>query len=233
MQSSDYMARKNRLEAYFDRTAADKWSTLTSDAPVGRIRATVRAGRDAMRDNLLAWLPSVMDNTRLLDAGCGTGAVTEIAAARGAHVTAADVSPTLIDIARDRIPAEQLARVEFHVGDMLDDALGEFDYVLAMDSMIHYGCDHLVNMLAAYAPRTRKAILFTFAPKTFALTIMHRVGRLIPNLEHRAPAIEPVSERALRQAIAAKPELAGWHIDDVRPVSSGFYTSTAVRLERA
>jgi hypothetical protein len=30
---------------------------LTSDAPVGRIRATVRAGRDRMRATLLSWLP--------------------------------------------------------------------------------------------------------------------------------------------------------------------------------
>ena len=29
---------------------------LPDDAPVGRIRATVRAGRDRMRAQLLAWL---------------------------------------------------------------------------------------------------------------------------------------------------------------------------------
>jgi hypothetical protein len=42
-----------------------------------------------------------------------------------------------------------------------------------------------------------------------------------------------VSESALREAIANEPALANWHIDDVQPVSSGFYTSTAVRLVRA
>jgi hypothetical protein len=30
---------------------------LTSDAPVNRIRATIRAGRDEMRRTLLDWLP--------------------------------------------------------------------------------------------------------------------------------------------------------------------------------
>ncbi len=40
-----------QLETYFDRTAVEAWARLTSDAPVGRIRATVRAGRDQMRDD--------------------------------------------------------------------------------------------------------------------------------------------------------------------------------------
>ena len=63
------------LENYFDRTAAAAWAKLTSDAPVGRIRATVRAGRDTMRETLLSWLPQDMRGLRVLDAGCGTGAL--------------------------------------------------------------------------------------------------------------------------------------------------------------
>ena len=232
MQTTDYMERKNRLEAYFDRTAADKWQTLTSDAPVGRVRATVREGRNAMRDNLLGWLPTIMDGTRVLDAGCGTGALSQIVAARGADVVAADVSPTLINIARERIPLIDQQRVTFHVGDMLDTSLGDFDYIVAMDSMIHYGCEHLVAMLCTFAPRTQRAILFTFAPRTLALSVMHRVGRLIPNLEHRAPAIEPIAERRLREAIRSEPKLKDWRIDDTAPVSRGFYTSTGMRLVR-
>ncbi|MEO1283071.1 MAG: magnesium protoporphyrin IX methyltransferase, partial [Pseudomonadota bacterium] len=49
MASASYQERKGELETYFDRTAVDAWKRLTSDAPVSRIRATVRAGRDAMR----------------------------------------------------------------------------------------------------------------------------------------------------------------------------------------
>ncbi len=48
--TSTYEARRQQLTDYFDRTAAAAWERLTSDAPVGRIRATVRAGRDTMRD---------------------------------------------------------------------------------------------------------------------------------------------------------------------------------------
>ena len=44
--TTTYAERRGQIEAYFDRTAAEAWARLTSDAPVGRIRRTVRAGRD-------------------------------------------------------------------------------------------------------------------------------------------------------------------------------------------
>ena len=45
MQHTSYLERRGQIEDYFDRTAVQAWERLTSDAPVGRIRATVRAGR--------------------------------------------------------------------------------------------------------------------------------------------------------------------------------------------
>ena len=57
MQHTSYLERRGEIETYFDRTAAQAWERLTSDAPVGRIRATVRAGREEMRNTLLSWLP--------------------------------------------------------------------------------------------------------------------------------------------------------------------------------
>ena len=56
MNTTAYEQRRSQIEHYFDRTAADAWARLTSNEPVGRIRATVRAGRDTMRETLLSWL---------------------------------------------------------------------------------------------------------------------------------------------------------------------------------
>ena len=94
--SSTYQQRRNEIEHYFDRTAAQAWSRLTSDAPVSGIRATVRAGRDRMRATLLSHLPEDLRGCRLLDAGCGTGTLAVEAARRGADVVAIDLSPTLV-----------------------------------------------------------------------------------------------------------------------------------------
>ncbi|MFX6218458.1 methyltransferase domain-containing protein, partial [Acinetobacter baumannii] len=73
---------------------------------------------------------------RLLDAGCGTGALAVEAARRGADVVAIDVAGSLVSIAQTRAPAG--LKIDWRVGDMLDPALGQFDHVVAMDSLIHY-----------------------------------------------------------------------------------------------
>ena len=226
MTSPSYAARRSQLTTYFDRTAVEAWARLTSDAPVSRIRATVRAGRDAMRTNLLSWLPADLTGTRLLDAGCGTGALSLEAARRGAEVVAIDVSPTLIGLARERTARVGSGRIDFRVGDMLDPSLGRFDHVVAMDSLIHYATADIVQALATLAARTDAAILFTVAPRTPLLTLMHRAGRIFPRGD-RAPAIVPVGEADLRRRAAALP---GVRIGRSHRVNSGFYLSQAFEL---
>jgi magnesium-protoporphyrin O-methyltransferase len=233
MPTLSYQVRRGQLLDYFDRTAAEAWSRLTSDAPVGRIRATVRAGRDQMRQTLLAWLPADLRGRRLLDAGCGTGAFAVEAARRGAAVVAIDLAPTLVELARARTPRDLGAgRVEWLIGDMLDPALGRFDHVVAMDSLIHYRAEDAVLALAGLAARAEWSVLFTFAPRTPALALMHAVGRLFPRGD-RAPAIKPVREAALRRLLAAAPDLSGWQAGRSQRVARGFYTSQAMELRRA
>jgi magnesium-protoporphyrin O-methyltransferase len=230
MSVATYLERRGELQTYFDRTAVDAWARLTSDAPLGRIRATVRAGRDEMRNTLLSWLPENMSGARLLDAGCGTGALSIEAARRGARVVAIDLSPTLVSVARERIPADlDSTAVEFRSGDMLDPRLGKFDFVVAMDSLIHYRAADTCRIVAGLAARTGEALLVTFAPKTPALAVMHAVGRLFPRGD-RAPAIEPVAEQKLRQLLMSEENLERWRLGRSRRVTSGFYKSQALEL---
>ena len=113
MNQASYVERRGEIEHYFDRTAAKAWEVLTSNAPVGRIRATVRKGRDEMRHTLLSWLPEDMRGLRLLDAGCGTGALAQEAMLRGAEVLAIDLSPTLVNLARERHAQDLLTNPAF------------------------------------------------------------------------------------------------------------------------
>jgi magnesium-protoporphyrin O-methyltransferase len=236
MTQITYHERRGEIETYFDRTAVQAWARLTSDAPVGRIRATVRAGRDRMRETLLGWLPENLQGLRLLDAGCGTGALAVEAALRGADVLAIDLSPTLVDLARERLP-ESLSRgngpgrIDFRSGDMLDPALGEFDFVVGMDSLIHYEAPDAVRVLAGLAQRTRHAILFTHAPSNPMLATMRAVGKLFPRGD-RAPSIVPVAGTTLHRLIAAEPLLQGFTHGRTQRIASGFYTSQAVELAR-
>jgi magnesium-protoporphyrin O-methyltransferase len=233
MTSASWIARRGELRDYFDRTAVEAWKRLTSDAPVGRIRATVRAGRESMRKTLLSWLPEDLTGLRILDAGCGTGALAVEAARRGATVMAIDISPTLIDLARERTPAfSGPGRVVFAVGDMLDPILGDFDHVVAMDSLIHYRGQDIATTLEALAARTRHSILCTVAPRTPALTAMHAVGRIFPRGD-RAPAIEPISRQTLERRNSERAGLRHWHIARTQRVACGFYISEALEVRRS
>lgn len=232
MNSTTYVRRKDELETYFDRTAAEAWARLTSDAPVSGVRATVRAGRDRMRATLLSWLPHDLRGRRVLDAGCGTGALAVEAARRGAEVVAIDLSPTLVDLARQRLPAiDGGGSVQFCSGDMLDPALGGFDHVVAMDSLIHYRAPDIVAALVRLASRTRGSIVFTAAPRTPATLMMLAAGRLFPRGD-RSPAIEPVAPATLAGLMGTHPELQGWRAGRVQAITGGFYKSQAIEWTR-
>jgi magnesium-protoporphyrin O-methyltransferase len=231
--TTTYQHRRDQLEEYFDRTAHQAWAALTAEGPVSHIRATVRAGRTRMRDLLLGYLPNDLTGQRLLDAGCGTGSLSELAARRGAQVVGVDVSPSLVSLGRERmVVGADAPSVELRVGDMRHPGLGAFDWVVAMDSLIHYSLSDVVDTLAQFAPRVRRGIVFTFAPRTPALTAMHALGRVFPRGD-RAPDIVPLTEDSLRSSIASSPELAAFRVGRTERVASGFYTSQAMELVRA
>lgn len=229
---STYNDRRGQLETYFDRTAMEAWKKLTSNAPVSGIRATVRAGRDRMRQTLVSWLPFDMNGYKLLDAGCGTGALSMDVARLGARVTAIDLSPNLINLAIERLPQTPArGMINFRAGDMLDPSTGEIDFVIAMDSLIHYEAHDVLTALEGLAKRTNKAILFTFAPANPALRLMHMVGKLFPRSD-RSPAIVPLAEIKLRKMIAESAQLKGWKFAKTQRIKSGFYISQAVMLAK-
>ena len=230
--SNSYLERRGELETYFDRTAAHTWQRLTSDAPVSGSRATVRAGRDRMRSTLLSFLPDDLRGARILDAGCGTGALAVEAAKRGADVTAVDISPTLIGIAKERLPATLgHGRIHFVAGDMLDKQHGSFDHIVAMDSLIHYSLPDMLTMLAKLAEMSRNGVHFTYAPRTPALAAMHVIGKAFPRSD-RSPRIVPHATSSLYKGISRSEPLGDWRPGRNARVSSGFYISHAQELKR-
>lgn len=232
VNTATYTSRRGQIEDYFDRTAVEAWEQLTSDAPVGRIRTTVRAGRDKMRSTLLAWLPQDLRGHRVLDAGCGTGALAVEAARRGADVLAIDLSPKLVELARQRMPqALEHGSLNFLSGDMLDVKLGNFDHVVAMDSIIHYETKDAVSALSRLAERTSTSIAFTFAPRTPVLAAMIAVGRLLPRA-NRAPWLEPMAKEYLLELMLQDSALKAWKHGRDERVSSGFYKSQAMEWTR-
>ena len=213
-----YDQTRTRVAGYFDGTATRVWERLTSDAPVSRIRQTVREGRDSMRALMLGQLPQDLRGHRVLDAGCGTGMATAELAARGADVVAIDISPKLVDIARARLPEGLAGSVDFRAGDMLAAELGQFDHVIAMDSLIYYTRPDLEAALDALSARVGQ-VVFTVAPRTALLMGMWHMGKAFPRAD-RSPTMIPHDWRKL--------DVAG--LSKVGRVARGFYISECLRV---
>lgn len=89
------------------------------------------------------WIPDLLKllerqglrGKRLLDVGCGTGKSFMEMLPRGWQVTACDISPAMLEQAREKAAG----RVELVVADMLElPEFGEFDLVWALDDAVNY-----------------------------------------------------------------------------------------------
>src|SRR5262249_51180063 len=76
-------------------SAGDAEWTWGWGSPAGRLRAARRAA-------LIARAARLAPGRRVLEVGCGTGLFTETFAATGAEILAVDISPELIEQARQR-----------------------------------------------------------------------------------------------------------------------------------
>lgn len=213
----DYGLTRDRVETYFDRTATQTWERLTSHDKVSRIRETVRKGRDRMRALMLSRLPQDLRGVRVLDAGCGTGAMATELAQRGANVTAVDISPQLIDIAKRRLHPALAPQVDFLAGDMSDPTLGRFDFTLAMDSLIYYRDADIGRVIDTFANRTAQAVVFTVAPRTPFLMAFFTLGKLFPRSD-RSPSMIPHDAARLARHCPGT-------VTRIGRITSGFYIS--------
>lgn len=111
-------------------------STDVIRADFDRIATASRSLPDQIEpaaDRLLAQVPL---RSRVLEVGCGAGALArDLATKRGARVTAIDLSPRMIDVARVRT-SDSLG-IEYRVADFLALAPRGFDVVIATNTLHH------------------------------------------------------------------------------------------------
>jgi SAM-dependent methyltransferase len=112
-------------------------SVMWGNGPYQRITETITDIHEAVVEGLA---PGPGDE--LLDLACGTGAVAELAAERGAQVTGVDLAPVLIETAKERA-AEQGLEIDYRVGDaeQLDFPDASFDK-LSSTCGIMFAPDH-------------------------------------------------------------------------------------------
>lgn len=124
--------------------------------------------------------------TRFLDAGCGSGGASVLAAQRGARVNGLDAAATLVGIARTRVPDG-----DFRVGEIeaLPYAAGTFDVVLACD-VLPYAADPLAalrELRRVCAPGGRVALSVWATPEECAqAAIVAALNAVLPAPLHVA-----------------------------------------------
>ena len=219
-----YLAKRARLENYFNEVSSDAWDKLTSNEPVSFVRQLVREGREKMQVAIMEKLPYDLKGMRILDAGCGTGSLSRMLDERGAEVVGVDISDKLIDVAKNRSAANK--KIEYFAGDMKEQSFGNFDYIIAMDSLIHYSPEDTLASIVEFSKRANKAVLFTVIPSTFFLRTKLRLGKCFPRSE-RSPEIVPIELANLRQLENIKTNAS---LKKIARIKRFFYVSEAWEL---
>ena len=123
---------------------------------------------------------NVASVTRILDAGCGGGGASVLAAQRGAKVSGLDASAAMIEVAKERVPAG-----DFRVGDIqalpFDDHA--FDAVIAPNSL-QYSDDRIATLqeLGRVCTRDGRVVvgLFSAPDKVQYSVVMAAVRNILP-----------------------------------------------------
>ena len=93
--------------------------------------------------------------TRVLDIGCGTGALLEAAVAAGTGAVGVDISPSMIEAAARRVPAASVVVADAQTTDLLAAAPGDpFDRVVSRFGVMFFDdpVAAFANIRAAVAP---------------------------------------------------------------------------------
>jgi 2-polyprenyl-3-methyl-5-hydroxy-6-metoxy-1,4-benzoquinol methylase len=187
----------SRSEAeHFDRLAAEEghawWG---NDTPAGPIRQDVRA-------TLARTILGLGPGTRVLELGCGAGDFSTRLAASGAHVVGVDISPRLVQLARERA---RVGNVSFRVGNAnrLEFEDGTFDAVTG-NAILHHlelpaVCAEMLRLL-----RPGAAVFFAepnmLNPQVWIERNVRLVGRWLQNSPDETAFVRWRLAHALRQA---------------------------------
>ena len=115
-------------ETFWDKTSARYAKSPVKD-------------EDAYRQTLDRTRAYLSPSDSVLEIGCGTGTTALLLAGDVGHITASDISSTMIEIARTKQKAENVTNVEFLHATLTDGEMGDGPY----DAVLAFNVLHLLE----------------------------------------------------------------------------------------
>ncbi len=173
---------KTIVREYFNSTGFDRWRRIYGDGEVNKVQLDIRNGHQQTVDTVLGWLKADgnLQDLSICDAGCGVGSLSIPLAQAGAKVHASDISDQMVKEALDR--AAQLGNdvhLTFAVQD-LETLSGRYHTVICLDVLIHYPQEQADKMISHLCSMAHSRLILSFAPKTFAFSLLKKIGSFFP-----------------------------------------------------
>ncbi len=222
---------KTVVKEYFNATGFDRWRKIyDNDAEVSKVQLDIRTGHQQTVDTVLSWLEADgnLADLTICDAGCGVGSLSIPLAQLGAKVNASDISEKMVGEGQERAKAlfGNTDNPSFAVQD-LEALSGSYNTVICLDVLIHYPQDKAAQMISHLASLAESRLILSFAPKTFSLSILKKIGSFFPGASKATRAY------LHREADIVKIlESNGFTIERQAMTSTRFYFSRLLEVTR-
>ena len=172
---------KTIVREYFNSIGFDRWRRIYGDGEVNKVQLDIRNGHQQTVDTVLGWLQADgnLPSLSICDAGCGTGSLSIPLAQAGAKVYASDISEQMVKEAKDRAALGNVTNVTFAVQD-LETLSDRYHTVICLDVLIHYPQQQADQMISHLCSLAESRLILSFAPKTFALSLLKKIGSFFP-----------------------------------------------------
>jgi magnesium-protoporphyrin O-methyltransferase len=174
---------KTIVREYFNSTGFDRWRRIYGDGEVNKVQLDIRTGHQQTVDTVIGWLKddNNLSELTICDAGCGVGSLSIPLVNEGAKVYASDISAKMVSEAQDRAVEafKNSVNPAFTVQD-LESLSGNYHTVICLDVLIHYPQEKADEMISHLCSLAQSRIILSFAPKTFFLAILKKIGTFFP-----------------------------------------------------
>lgn len=222
---------KTIVKNYFNATGFDRWRNIYGDGEVNKVQLDIRVGHQQTIDTVVGWLKDDENLSQLsiCDAGCGVGSLTIPLAQEGATVFASDISAKMVAEAAERIKQvlKNPRNIRLGVQD-LESIRGEYDTVICLDVLIHYPTNEAADMIKHLSSLAKTRLILSFAPKTFLLTILKRIGEFFPGPSKTTRAYQHKEEDIIKIL-----QNNGFKIKRTGMTSTNFYYSRILEAIRS